>query len=170
MCYGAVHQETHTLSVSLAHTHAQAYTPVLKQSQGTEESKHKPTGSLHTNSRTQRCTQTRNYPSWCPKLHSSTPTHTQVHVQEPHTQMQTHPRADLHASDCTRSYTNTRSACGDTGTGAHRHRQARSWKLRAEPHSHVLSPSESHTLGVRHERPHPTTVNEFRVKGKAYSG
>lgn len=149
------------LSLSCSNTHAQAYTPILKQSHCTKESKHKPTGSHHTNSQTQSYTLTRKHPCWCPKLHTSTPTHTRVHVQGPHAQMQTHPCADLHASNCSRSYTNTRSACGDTVTGAHTYRQARSWKLATEPHSHVLSPSESHTLWLRHERLDPTTVNEF---------
>lgn len=157
MCYGVVHQETHTLSLLLEHT--QAYTPIFKQSCCIKESKHTQTHGVcayqsldpelctntqinmsvsqvtqqHTHAHTGPCTtgttQTNANPPLCRSVHQS------LHVK-------------LH------EHHKTTHVCvqRDTITCTHGYRQACSRNLATEPHSHVPSPSESRTLCNRRDR------------------
>lgn len=155
----------HILSLLLKHTHAQAYTPILKQSRCTKESKHKPTGSLHTHSQTRSYTLTRTHPWWCPKLHNSTPAHT----QEPHT----HSKPPLCRS--ARQQLRTRPHKHQVCMWRHRNRhsghrqEARSWKLRYPAPLPRAFPVGSHTLRIQQERPGPTSLHECGGKGNAHS-
>ena len=109
MCYGVVHQEAYTLSLSCSNTHARAYTPIFKQSHCTKESKHTNPPCLYTPILRLKATR---YPAntHVGVLSYTTAhplTHTQVRVQDPHAEMPTLRWADLHTSGCTGSYMDT---------------------------------------------------------------
>lgn len=80
MCYGVVHQETHTLSLLLEHT--QAYTPIFKQSCCTKESKHTQIHGVcaHQCLDPELCTSTQINASVSQATQQHTHTHTRVHV------------------------------------------------------------------------------------------